>query len=85
MDRLAASLLLNVAAINLAVSAVTHLMPLLGGRHLNPLPAWAGEATFLWELAAACLALFFGLLIKPNEDSAPFREHRHRRPRDPAG
>lgn len=68
MDRLAASLLLNVAAINLAVSAVTHLMPLLGGRHLNPLPAWAGEATFLWELAAACLTLFCGLLLQPRDD-----------------
>lgn len=76
MDRLATSLLLYVVAVNLTVSSVTHLMPLLGGRPLNPLPAWAGEATFAWELAAACLALLIGLLIQPREHDERFRHHR---------
>lgn len=65
MERLTAALLLYVLGIQLAVSAITHLMPLLGGQHLNPLPAWSGEATWVLELSAALVAGLAGLWLDP--------------------
>lgn len=70
MDRVATSLLLYVIAANLGVSAVTHLMPLVGGRPLNPVPAWAGGSTFVWELAIAWLVALAALLVQPPEEGA---------------
>lgn len=69
MERLTAALLLYVLGIQLAVSAVTHLMPLLGGRYLNPVPAWSGDATWVWELTAALIAGLAGLWLDPGREN----------------